>query len=93
MQYPDNFDFESTRLINAPKDSEKTNGIAAPDEAGVSSPINGVRDESAVENGDKEPVDKSQEQTGITRADELALKKDFKFAVWASVALVRFIHT
>ena len=96
MQYPDNFDFETTRAINTPKDFKKTKGTAATNEGGFSPQVNGVRDENAVENGVTEPVAEIPVQTGITRANELdpvVLNKDFKFAVWSSVALVRFIHT
>ena len=90
MQYPDNFDFKTTRLINAPKDFKITMGTVATNEE--------VRNENAVENGvtERDAESPQEKVTGITRLGEearAALKKDFKFAVWASFALVRFIHT
>ena len=90
MQYPDNFNFDITRAINAPEDFYKTKATATTDEGGSS------REESAAETEVIDTVSESEVLIGITRADELdpvALNKDFKFAVWASVALVRFIHT
>ena len=93
VQYPEDFNFDATRAINAPVHHDKTKATATANEGGPSSPIKKVPEEKAAEKEVTHSV--AVVQIGITRAEELdpvALNKAFKFAARSSVALVRFIH-
>ena len=100
-QFPDDFNFDITRAINAPVHHHETKPTATtkevtPTEGGPSASIEKVPEEveKAAGKEDAQSVAESSVQIGITRAEELdpvALNKAFKFAAWSSVALVRFL--
>ena len=101
MQYPEDFDFDVTRAINAPVHHHETKATATtkeanPNEGGPTASVEKVPEEveKAAGKEDAHSIAESSVQIGITRAEELdpvALDKAFKFAAWSSVVLVRFI--
>ena len=83
VQWPANFDWESTRAINTPLstvDSEKTH-----DEK-----VDHKKQAEVTVTGGSESVAGDSYHTGEDELDHAALHKAFKFAATSSVALVSF---
>ena len=77
-QWPDNFDFNITRAINAPTPTP-TEDVKTPE-----SPVNEKKHPSVTD----EAVSVASVDDLENELDPVALKKAFNFAAWSSVVLV-----
>lgn len=84
-QWPENYDFESTRALNAPKGLKLTNG--------ASMPIPPSPDMDEKKRTSAEVAEVSEDDGHVVQPDPdldpAALKKAYRFAQLSSVALVR----
>lgn len=81
LQWPDNYDFAETRAINLPVVKRTVHHDYAED-------INTEKKEVPVS------VTSASDEIEIdSELDPVGLKKAFKFAVWSSVVMVRFLRS
>jgi hypothetical protein len=85
LQWPEDFDFESTRAINRPDTRTTEKGAANEEEEEVDRPSMEKKEKEKTSSVVAGSFDAAEAENEL---DPVALNKAFRFAAWSSLALV-----